>query len=192
MREQRHGGAAADINFRDKAKGWRESSTSIRFASGKIYRKRNVFDPFFQGFVNCMFHNSSCYACEHNTRRSADLTFSDYWHFAPADMAVDEEKGVSLVIGNGRKGKRLLERFTRPYFCGHEIPLNEALTKENSGATSKRERILADRFRHAAAQIGPSKALRKFVGVSAVGIVWKKLRRMGVRKFIMRIQKRFR
>ena len=66
-------------------------------------------DKFFFGFLKNIYLNEPCYNCKFKgtkdgEKREADITLADFWG-VPKELF--NEKGVSLVVINTKKGKEL-------------------------------------------------------------------------------------
>ncbi len=95
------------VNFRDKQKyGWRAHLESFIFKNGG----GNKMSFTFLFYKHIMFRQScgKCHFC--NTRRPSDITIADFWGWEKTDPDINkDDKGLSLVLVNTEKGKRLFE-----------------------------------------------------------------------------------
>lgn len=105
--ERKEGKKIAWVNFRDKQKfGWSAHKETFKFINGGG-NKMSFTYLFYQ---HIMFRHSceKCHFC--NLKRPSDITIADLWgweRIAP-EMNKDD-KGVSLILCNTEKGKRLFE-----------------------------------------------------------------------------------
>lgn len=94
------------VNFRDKQKyGWRAHLESFIFKNGG-----GKMSFTFLFYKHIMFRQScgKCHFC--NTRRPSDITIADFWGWEKTDPDINkDDKGLSLVLVNTEKGKRLFE-----------------------------------------------------------------------------------
>ena len=94
------------VNFRDKQKyGWRAHLESFIFKNGG-----DKMSFTFLFYKHIMFRQScgKCHFC--NTRRPSDITIADFWGWEKTDPDINkDDKGLSLVLVNTEKGKRLFE-----------------------------------------------------------------------------------
>lgn len=109
--EERFQSNMQEINFRDKKRGWFESSTRIVFENKAIYEKSNLNDPFIVGFLKNLYLRPSCYQCEfRNFERGSDITLGDFWGYKDTCKAdLDDDKGISQVMVNSAKGCELFD-----------------------------------------------------------------------------------
>lgn len=76
-----------------------------------IYRKSCTKDDFFVGFLKGLFYRESCYSCPYaNEHRRADITIGDFWGGEELLTQEETQKGVSAILVNTQKGKKLIEK----------------------------------------------------------------------------------
>ena len=104
--ERKHGDEICWVNFRDKQLfGWKAHHESFKFVNGG---GKMIFTYTF--YKHIMFRHS-CGVCPYtNTRRPSDITIADFWGWEKTDPTINaDDKGVSLVLVNTEKGRRLFE-----------------------------------------------------------------------------------
>lgn len=143
-RSERHKSKATHANFRDKECGWREFSLKMCFENGDTYRNTLDNDPYLKLFLKDMTLRPSCYACACKSMDSvgADLTIGDFWGIRRFDKKFDDDKGVSLVIVHGDKGRCAFEELKNQMDV-LEVPVREAertasALHESAGRPSRR------------------------------------------------------
>lgn len=105
--EEKEGDEIVWVNFRDKQQfGWSDHHETFKFkmGGGKIMWYTQTF------YQNLMFRHScsNCHYC--NTKRPSDITLADFWGWDKTNPdANKDEKGLSLVLVNTEKGRRLWE-----------------------------------------------------------------------------------
>ena len=105
--QEKYKNTILSVNFRDKSEyGWSSHKESFQFESNKIYR--NTFTYLF--YEHLMFR-PSCANCHFaNLVRPSDVTLADFWGWQRTGTSMnDDDKGISLVLCNSKKGKKLLE-----------------------------------------------------------------------------------
>ena len=119
------------VTFRDKKYGWNRFAMRLQFANEKCYCKPNQIDPWMLAFnANIMLRNS-CYHCVFKTReRISDLTLGDLWGVDNVAHDMNDNNGISLVIVQSEKGKRIMERLSKS-FTMREIDFDR-VQNENS------------------------------------------------------------
>ena len=93
-------------DFRDKSFGW---GTHIESLYLKNNRKISS-DIYTKLFYKHIMLRPSCGNCKYtNTRRPGDFTIADFWGIQKAVPGFEDKIGVSLLILNTEKGKKLFE-----------------------------------------------------------------------------------
>lgn len=99
-----------EVHWRDKKQGWQGCYNRIVFKNGKEYIANVVTDPFLRSFNESLFLRKVCYKCPFKgLNRSADITLADLWgvnNFAPTE---NDDGGISSILINNDKGKRIFE-----------------------------------------------------------------------------------
>lgn len=103
--ERRHKDKIICVNFRDKERfGWKSHFESFLMESGTTKITANWTNVFYS---HVMFREA-CYNCKYTTpNRKTDFTIADYWGIENNVPEFDDNKGVSLVLVRGEKGKRI-------------------------------------------------------------------------------------
>lgn len=121
-----------DYRFTSKsflAKGrWDFEQMKIRTSNGRVLRKDRWFNPFWSIWLKHLMSRPSCYECPFtNSERVADITLGDLWgvHLYCPEL-YGKNGGVSLVIGNTEKGKKVIEKATENMY-GHELQFEDVL-----------------------------------------------------------------
>ena len=96
------------INFRDKASGWKGYNFKVEFYNGCLSEK-GYDNIYMKGFLRDIYLRPSCYRCKFKKPiTSADLTLADYWGVQYKHPELDDDKGISLILVNSEKGKKML------------------------------------------------------------------------------------
>ncbi len=109
--EKKYQRRAKSVSFRTKDRGW-GTSGSICF-DDKIIVYSSISSPYYYYFLNNAIFRDSCYNCRFSREnRVGDLTIGDYWGIETAHpgFKIDETKGVSCILVNSIKGKKILEK----------------------------------------------------------------------------------
>lgn len=108
-----------NVFFRDKRKGWKKYCFSLLFAEASADGKRNTVSfsyvlnecKYLDGFFNDLYLRPCCYGCNFKGLRSgADITIGDFWNIHTYNRKWDDDKGVSCVIVQSKKGKELFSK----------------------------------------------------------------------------------
>lgn len=110
MREKQYGAKLKRLEFRNKAKGWHNSSVRMEFENGKIYTEPMTIDAFMQGYFRGISLKESCFSCPFRSFAvGSDMILGDFWG-AEAALPEDDNKGISAVLVNTEKGMDILNR----------------------------------------------------------------------------------
>ena len=108
--EKKSGKKVTDFSFRDKAVSWREYSPKVTFADGTTVGANDLTGSFIEVFRYELCLSPSCAACRYTTvHREGDVTIGDFWGVEESFPALDDGAGVSAVMVNTEKGKKLWE-----------------------------------------------------------------------------------
>lgn len=113
------------ISFRDKQKGWKKYGFVVRYSADhregekfglspvKTYyeERESLYENLFmRGFQNNLYLRPSCHNCPAKGGKShSDITIADFWGIENVIPNINDDKGVSLVLINTEKGKKLWE-----------------------------------------------------------------------------------
>lgn len=101
--ENKNNSKAVNVNFRDKEKlGWTVHFESVTFESGI----KEFGEIYTHLFYNCIMFRPSCKNCKYtNFLRPSDITLADFWGIGKAVPEMHDNKGVSLILVNTKKGE---------------------------------------------------------------------------------------
>ena len=70
-----------------------------------------VLDPYCKTFLKSIANREVCYKCKYtNINRVGDITLGDYWGIEIEHPKFYDEKGVSAIICNTNKGKKIINQ----------------------------------------------------------------------------------
>lgn len=100
------------LSFREKSEGWRDYKLWVRFEKGNgTYSTFFYNDAYMQLFLNDVILRPSCYKCKAKEGRShSDITLGDFWQINCFDKNIDDNRGLSLVLVNSKKGDSLIKK----------------------------------------------------------------------------------
>ena len=103
----RLGEEIADIDFRNKKYGW---AGHVETVTGKSGRQKDSF-VYSQLFYQHRVLRPCCFVCPYKgLAHPGDLTIGDYWGIEHALPGFSDNRGVSLVLANTKKGQAILQR----------------------------------------------------------------------------------
>lgn len=133
-----------DISFRDKRKGWKKISFALNLAESSDEGKKNTVllskcgnDYTWLKGID-LYLRPSCFKCNQRSLRSgSDITIADYWGVHTIIPDYDDDRGVSALLANTKKGYEfvnMLELIKKETTYQDLCRLNRALldpSKEN-------------------------------------------------------------
>lgn len=108
--KQENGEVPITVNFRDKkTAGWNNYHVNYIYKN----KEENVYhnnDIYMNLFLENIALRNSCYNCQFKkTVRKSDITIADFWGIDNINPNINDEKGVSAVLINSKKGEKLFE-----------------------------------------------------------------------------------
>ena len=112
--EKKNNGKINSYNFRSKNRNDWSLTYSVEFQC-KNNRKKIVeniasIDPYYDAFLNSKTYRESCYVCPYSQKlRPGDITIGDFWGIEKEIPEFNNINGVSAVLVNSNKGKKLFD-----------------------------------------------------------------------------------
>lgn len=99
-----------DINLRNKSRGWKKYTYLIK-AKDKVLLDDFAYTSYYsKGFALNLSLRPSCYKCpSKNFKSGADITLADCWGIERINEILDDDKGLSTIIVNSEKAKRIID-----------------------------------------------------------------------------------
>lgn len=115
------------INFRSKENAtWQDFELNFKYKNGE----ENVHhdkETYMRLFLKDVILRESCYDCSFKKQnRNSDILLADFWGIDNVDKEFNDKKGVSLLIVNSKKGKKLVEKLSDK-MIKKEVPFAEAI-----------------------------------------------------------------
>ena len=103
------------ISFRDKSCGWRAYqfvlNVHIKGMQIPLFAEKTSKNPYLRGFSSNLYLRPSCYDCPTKELKSgSDITIADYWGIEHYKPELDDNKGISAILVNTRKGKEVVSK----------------------------------------------------------------------------------
>lgn len=102
-----------DFKFRDKSRGEWGLVYSYSFKKNNKIKKKvksASLSPYYNAFLNNMIFRPVCYECKYaKESRISDITLGDFWGVENYHQEFDRKYGVSALILNSEKGKKLFD-----------------------------------------------------------------------------------
>lgn len=112
-----------NINFRDKTQiGWSCSHCTITLEDDR----KIVSDEYTKLFHQSIILNKACQNCKFSKlSRPADITGGDWWGISKYDPNLNDGKGLSFVLLNTIKGKKVFENIKEKMIISQKIDLSD-------------------------------------------------------------------
>lgn len=167
-----------DIIFRDKTEGWHKYSMKITFDDGTAYRKRAIYDPYMTAYAQNISIRSSCNNCKFTgVDRVSDITMGDAWTQELNNANLKDGKGVSLLLVNTEKGRRLFDAVNNSLIC--EELSNDVLHTIRPLNTPTKVNPLKNRYYYDMHKLRFDRLTKKYCGSSVIAktrrLVYKKI-----------------
>jgi len=109
------------INFRRKdIAGWNNFKLNIKYESFEENLDTSK-DFYMRMFLDNYDLRKTCYNCNFKKiKRNSDITIADFWGIKEVNLEIYDEKGVSAVLINSKKGKELFENIKRYIIYSNE------------------------------------------------------------------------
>lgn len=125
-----------NVNFRAKENGWTKASIKYEAENNMIVNKF-IEDDLMELYLKELIIREGCFYCKYKGKNNeADIILGDYWGIEVTNKEFWDEKGVSALIVNSKKGKRYLEKnkiFDKIEYCNGDF---ENIVKYNPNLTS--------------------------------------------------------
>lgn len=148
IKENQIGYKITDIQFREKKMtGWKRFSFMFKYENELI--ERQYFNDSLWGkcFLSNLFLRPSCHICSFKSLSSeSDITISDFWGIKNIYPLLDDDKGVSALIVNTKKGHDFIEAINLiKYECTiDDIVMGNKALVEPWSPNKKRSRFFKD------------------------------------------------
>lgn len=110
MQERKYGARLTRMEFRNKKKGWHNSSVRMEFGHHRTYSKPITADAYMNGFLGSVTLKPTCYQCHfRNFTAGSDIILGDFWG-AEVELPEDDNKGISAILVNSGKGMDIIDR----------------------------------------------------------------------------------
>lgn len=107
--EQKYNDKLTNYNFRDKSTGWDTYSNTATFKNNKI-TELNSKNNYMKLFLSDIALRESCYKCNFKLgNKYSDITLGDFWGVSIFYPEMYDNKGVSCIIINTKKGLNIFD-----------------------------------------------------------------------------------
>jgi coenzyme F420-reducing hydrogenase beta subunit len=165
-------GNITDIQFRNKAEGWKKYSLQITYTGNdgkeRIFRETLNDNIFMKCFLSNLCLRPSCYQCPTRCGKSgSDITLGDLWGAERICPEIDDDKGLSLVM--------LRKECELPQCDRTAISYNEALEHNPSIERNVREPKRRKKFFRKVRRLGVCKSTIQCTTQEKRILIWDKI-----------------
>ena len=108
--------AIRNIDFRNKQKGWRDFRILLEYENGKRKTFRQNEDYFLVLFFHNYILRTCCHSCLYSqVERLTDFTLGDFWGIENVDPNFSDDKGISVIFANSKKGDSIIDAISNNY-----------------------------------------------------------------------------
>jgi len=153
------------IDFRSKSFGWETYCLKIDYSNHLHYLKTLNQDAYMFLYMNNYTLRKSCYSCRYsNSKHPADITLADFWGVNSYNSEINDQKGISLLIANTKKGKSHIPEIKRNMLLW-DIAFNDYkyVFKEHSSYSKENRRRFFAKYRESNYEQTVQYINRKFI-----------------------------
>lgn len=156
------------VNFRNKQRGWKRLYMEVKFNNGKRHYIYSGYDRYESLFLNNLSLRPSCYECKFTkTERYGDITLGDFWGIGRKYPQWDDDKGISVVMLNTKKGAVLYNQIAT-MFEGKEENMDMAKAGQRTLYAPTQKNPNRDAFYKLCAEKGCKEALEQYTSVPPI------------------------
>lgn len=147
LMKKKYKSSIISLNFRDKSNGWNTGTLKITFNKGKEYSEIWNRDKYYRLFFSHRILRPSCHQCRFTKLdRESDISIGDFWGIENCKPNMFDNKGISLVLLNTRKGMKLFDNIKEKIIF-EEATLEEVMQpnlKKPASISSDRKKFFDD------------------------------------------------
>lgn len=171
----REHGCLTQFKFRDKSLGWKNGYTVSAIVDGKKVSNTLWMQSFLKMFSKSMINRRSCANCQYTSYdRVGDITIGDFWKIEKSRPDFKDNLGVSLLLINTEKGKKLVSQSAGLTM----IPMNIEDTFQNSLMHPSKPSPYRIRAFRTLCEQGYEETAKKYGGQNIKGWVKEQIRRI--------------
>ncbi len=129
---------------RSKVKGWRGHNEKCYFEDGSSDYTSKLSQNHTDLFNSLLICRPSCYKCMFSgSNRPSDITIGDFWGIENCNSKFNDNKGISLVLVNSPKGRKIFDNITNEidYFESNIIDAFKSNHNRPAKINPQRERF---------------------------------------------------
>lgn len=99
-----------EVRFRSKHYGWKNMKMRIVTSKDDKSEFCNKRHSYLKLYNSLMITRPSCFSCKYTSfNRETDITLADFWNVGSVCPEFDDNKGISTVLINSKKGEQWIE-----------------------------------------------------------------------------------
>ena len=167
--EKKYKSKITEVSFRDKSNQNTKYSIKLMLENGKVLNNNLEVSMFTRLFLRRYIMEDGCYKCPFaNLNRQGDITLGDFWGIEAVMPEFPKAGGVSLVLVNSDKGKKLIDK-VRENAAEHECHIKKCIsdgyiTYQNNLQKPAEKPKSLDKFRKEYKEKGFEYIIKKYAG----------------------------
>lgn len=146
LKEKTRGKEISRINFRAKRPYWKAYKFEISYSDGVTENEYIGENVYMKAFLKNVILRPACFQCKYKgIVRESDITMADCWGIWNINSNLYNKKGVSLVIEQNEKGKKLRESVAQNLVC-EEIEISQVIKYNCSMVNVEKEPFFRKKF----------------------------------------------
>ena len=163
--EEKYNKKATYFSFRNKDIAWRKYSGRVTFADGTVIENTNLLNAYCELFQYDLALRKSCENCPFaSLARVGDITLGDFWGIENVLPEIDDNKGVSAVLINTEKGKKLFDCAEKNLEI-HKVATEQIAARQPNLSHPSKRSIKAETFRNDLNNLPFEMVLKKYTNV---------------------------
>ena len=148
LNEVSKGKKVANVNFRDKCKGWLNYHITIEYSDGTRYSVNHKNDLYMRAFMDNSILSEGCYSCKYKgiENRSSDITLGDYWGADLLEPDFFDDNGISLVMIHTQKGNDYINKISSQLYC-IDVQIDKAIEYNKSIIDVSQPSVIKDKVK---------------------------------------------
>jgi len=161
----------AQVNFKDKKKGWRTPYITIKFSDGNSYSKFLWGDSYGKLYHSQIITMRACHECKYTKmQRQSDITIGDFWGMTEKHFNDQDNYGTSSVFINTSKGLEIFNT-VKKNFNITETTIEEAMQPQLQHPPQKPDEFSRNLFFKLISRYQYNSAIKKFEGKKRLSMI---------------------
>lgn len=116
LKEAKEKKRVVNYMFRAKDFGWSQYGIKIKYDNKKTTNTVGRCEWFYvASMLDDLFLRKSCYTCDKPFYHDSDITIADFWGVFSYKPELNDNKGISLIFTNTKKGEQILNSISEDF-----------------------------------------------------------------------------